>query len=55
MNGNALPRRNLKASLIRPDGVRGTAYLVYGNYKALRRWNRSHSFAVTVGTLADRY
>ena len=54
-NGNALPRRNLNASLIRPDGVNGTAYLVYRNYKALRRWNRSHSFAVTVGTLADRF
>ena len=54
-NGRALPRRNLKASLILPDGPAGSAYLVYSNFRALRRWNRSNSFAVTVGTLADSY
>ena len=54
-NGHALPRRNLKASLIIPDGPAGPAYLVYSNFKALRRWNRSNSFAVAVGTLAESY
>jgi len=54
-NGRALPRRNLKASLIIPDGAAGPAYLVYSNFRALRRWNRSNSFAVAVGTLADSY
>lgn len=54
-NGRALPRRNLQASLIIPDGPAGPAYLVYNNFRALRRWNRSNSFAVTVGTLADSY
>ena len=54
-NGDALPQRNLKASLIIPDGKAGPAYLVYNNFRALRRWNRSHSFAVTVGTLADSF
>jgi membrane-bound lytic murein transglycosylase B len=54
-NGRALPRRNLKASLIIPDGPAGSAYLVYSNFKALRRWNRSNSFAVAVGTLAESY
>lgn len=52
-NGRALPRRNLQASLIIPDGPTGPAYLVYDNFRALRRWNRSNSFAVAVGTLAD--
>jgi len=54
-NGTALPRRNLQASLIIADGPDGPAYLVYDNFRALRRWNRSNSFAVTVGTLADSY
>lgn len=54
-NGRALPRRNLQASLIQPDGPDGPAYLVYGNFRALLRWNRSISFAVAVGTLADSY
>jgi membrane-bound lytic murein transglycosylase B len=54
-NGRALPRRDLQASLIIPDGQAGPAYLVYRNFRALRRWNRSNSFAVAVGTLSDRY
>lgn len=55
LNGRALPQRDLKASLILPDGRDGVAYLVYSNFRALRRWNRSNSFAVAVGTLADSY
>ncbi len=54
-NGRALPRRNLQASLIIPDGPSGPAYLVYDNFRVLRRWNRSNAFAVAVGTLADSY
>jgi len=54
-NGRALPRRNLQASLIIADGSTGPAYLVYDNFRALRRWNRSNSFAVAVGTLAESY
>ena len=54
-NGRDLPQRNLQASLILPDGRNGPAYLVYGNFRALLRWNRSSSFAVAVGTLADSY
>jgi len=54
-NGRALPRRNLQASLILPDGPQGQAYLVYDNFRALRRWNRSNAFAVAVGTLADSF
>ena len=55
VKGRDLPRRNLQASLILPDGRNGPAYLVYGNFRALLRWNRSSSFAVAVGTLADSY
>lgn len=55
LDGGALPRRGLQASLLIPDGRTGPAYLVYGNYRVLLRWNRSNSFAVAVGTLADSY
>ncbi len=54
-NGAALPRRDLQASMILDDGPAGPAYLVYDNFRVLRKWNRSNSFAVAVGTLADSY
>jgi membrane-bound lytic murein transglycosylase B len=54
-NGQSLPRRDLQASLIVPDGPGGPAYLTYSNFRSLRRWNRSNAFAVAVGTLADSY
>ena len=52
-NGGALPRRNLEASLLLPDGREGQAYLVYDNFRTLLKWNRSVAFAIAVGTLAD--
>ncbi len=54
-NGGALPRRDLDASLIMPDGPGGPAYLVYDNFRVLLAWNRSNSFAIAVGTLSDRF
>lgn len=54
-DGSALPRRDLQASLIIPDGPGGPAYLVYDNFRVLLAWNRSSAFAVAVGTLADRF
>lgn len=54
IDGRALPRRNLEASLIIPDGPGGPAYLVYDNFRVLMTWNRSQAFAVAVGTLSDR-
>ncbi|MGE4544670.1 MAG: lytic transglycosylase domain-containing protein [Pedobacter sp.] len=45
---------DLNASLILPDGPDGQAFLVTGNFRTLMRWNRSTSFALAVGTLADR-
>jgi membrane-bound lytic murein transglycosylase B len=53
-DGGRLPRRDLDASLVMPDGPKGPAYIVYDNFRVLMRWNRSVSFAVAVGTLADR-
>jgi membrane-bound lytic murein transglycosylase B len=54
INGGALPKKPLQASLIQPDGLNGRGFLVYDNFRALMRWNRSTYFAASVGLLADR-
>lgn len=52
--GAALPKSELMASLILPAGEGGPAYLAYNNYRVIMKWNRSHYFAIAVGSLADR-
>ncbi|MBW2478066.1 MAG: lytic murein transglycosylase [Deltaproteobacteria bacterium] len=54
INGRALPKRDLQASLIMPDGTNGRAYLVYDNFRVLLKWNRSSRFAIAVGALSDQ-
>ncbi|MBR3676443.1 MAG: lytic murein transglycosylase [Alphaproteobacteria bacterium] len=52
--GNNLPYDNdLKGSVILPDGRKGPAYLVFGNFKRVMIWNRSDNYAIAVVTLAD--
>ena len=41
------------ARLVEPDGVGGDAYLVYSNYRAIRRYNPSDFYALSVGLLGD--
>ena len=54
LNDRDLPDRDIEASVIVPDEKPGSrAYLVYDNYRAILHWNRSHKFAVAVGTLSD--
>ena len=52
-DGSDLPTRDLKASVVLPGGEGGPAYVVYGNYRTILKWNRSHYFAMSVGRLAD--
>lgn len=54
LDGSDLPQKPLQASLIQPDGSDGRTFLVYDNFRALMRWNRSTYFATSVGLLADR-
>ncbi|MER2519163.1 MAG: lytic murein transglycosylase [Bdellovibrionales bacterium] len=54
LDDSELPARNIAASLIQPDGPDGRSFLVYDNYRAIMRWNRSTYFATAVGLLADR-
>jgi membrane-bound lytic murein transglycosylase B len=54
VNRKPLPAGALRASLIQPDGAGGRSFLVYDNFRALMRWNRSTFFAASVGLLADK-
>ena len=53
-DGSDLPVAEIKASLLKPAGSGGPAFLVYNNYRTILKWNRSHYFAMAVGRLADR-
>jgi membrane-bound lytic murein transglycosylase B len=50
-DGRPLPASDISASLVRGEKRN---FLVYGNYQALLAYNCSHSYAITVGLLADR-
>lgn len=45
---------DLMASVVRPDGSNGRAFVALHNYRVILKWNRSSFFGVAVGTLADR-
>ncbi|MFT5812511.1 MAG: membrane-bound lytic murein transglycosylase B [Psychroserpens sp.] len=52
-DGTNLPKVDIKAALVFPDGVKGRAYLAYNNYKSLMHWNLSYYFVSSVGHLSD--
>jgi membrane-bound lytic murein transglycosylase B len=41
------------AALVMPDGPGGDAFLVYGNFAAIRRYNPSDFYALAVGLIGD--
>jgi membrane-bound lytic murein transglycosylase B len=45
--------REPDASLVMPDGIGGTVLLVYDNFRAIMKWNKSTYFAAAVGYIAD--
>ncbi|MGB0554679.1 MAG: lytic murein transglycosylase [Alphaproteobacteria bacterium] len=52
-DGTRLPSVDIKASLVRPKEGQGPNFIIYDNYRAILKWNRSHYFALAVGHLAD--
>lgn len=55
LDGSDLPSRQLNSSIVLLDeGKRKPAFLIYDNFEAILKWNRSDFFAVAVGYLADR-
>jgi membrane-bound lytic murein transglycosylase B len=41
------------AALLLPDGAGGDAFMVFGNFTAIRRYNPSDFYALAVGLLGD--
>ena len=52
-DGKPLADSELDASLINLDGEKGRFFLIYNNYRVIMEWNKSTSFATSVGLLAD--
>jgi membrane-bound lytic murein transglycosylase B len=44
----------MEAALVVPSGHNGPAFLAYQNFRVIMGWNRSESYAIAVGRLADR-
>jgi membrane-bound lytic murein transglycosylase B len=51
VDGEALPKADVPASLLRTDSG---AFLVYANYEAYLSYNCAHAYAMAVARLADR-
>ncbi|MDG6774741.1 lytic murein transglycosylase [Thiomicrorhabdus sp. ZW0627] len=53
-DGRPLPKEDMQAKLILPSDYRGPAFLVFDNFKVIKRWNNSNNYALGVAHLADR-
>jgi membrane-bound lytic murein transglycosylase B len=53
-NKSPLPAVDMEGSILVPAGHTGPAFIVYRNFDVIMRWNRSESYALSVGLLADR-
>lgn len=53
-DGSPLPRSELAGAIVAPQGHKGPAFLVYPNFNLIMNWNRSLSYALAMGHLADR-
>ncbi len=42
------------ASVLLPAGLRGAAFMAFGNFRAMKRYNAADAYAIAVGHLADR-
>jgi membrane-bound lytic murein transglycosylase B len=47
------PKDNMMVTLIEPDGIGNTAYLLGGNYRVILDYNCSNFYALSVGLLAN--
>ena len=45
--------KDLKTSIITPEGKKGRAYLITDNFYKIMHWNRSENYALAVGILSD--
>ena len=52
-NGKKLPKVNILATLLLPDGLNGKKFLVYNNFNVIKKYNASNYYSLSVGLLAD--
>ncbi len=53
-DGRAIPKADMQARLLLISDYKGPAFLVYENFKVMKRWNNANKYAIAVGHLADR-
>jgi len=53
-DGRVLPNEDMQAKLLLVSDYKGPAFLVYNNFRVIKRWNNADKYAVSVGHLADR-
>ena len=51
--GRSLPKSNIDARLIAPEGIDGPIFMVYRNFNRIKLWNNSTNYAISVGMLSD--
>ncbi len=54
VNGGGFPRAGDRAYLYLPMGRNGPAFLLLNNFRVIMRYNAAHTYALSVGHLADR-
>lgn len=54
-DGSDLPSNDFMASIIQPDGESGRAFITYGNFRAILRYNCANNYALAIGHLADKF
>lgn len=52
--GARMEHANEQANLLLPAGANGPAFLVFKNFRAIKRYNNSDAYALAVGHLSDR-
>jgi membrane-bound lytic murein transglycosylase B len=52
IDGTGFSRGDVRGAVLMPDGAGGDAFMVYGNFNAIRRYNPSDYYALAVGLLA---
>ncbi len=52
--GGAFPHPEERAFLDLPAGIRGPAFLLRTNFRAIMRYNPAHKYALAIGHLSDR-
>lgn len=53
-DGSLLPSADIEGAVLVPSGHEGPAFMAYDNFSIIMKWNRSESYAISVGHLADR-